>query len=296
MNKTLYMAFFAALLFVGCAKSIDVSADHEIKVEFEIAEKTVFGVDTKAVKEGWAQNDVIRVAFSKNEDGTEFPLLTNNANTLSFRRKSTGTWQIAANHLDLDVLNDVGVYKAIHYPGWVEFGSSDLFGTELLNYSGGEYMTATGEYEIVGDVLKIKGPIVMERPEELIQVSVKNLAANDGKWTLTIFSFTDTDLTGLTHLVSTSLSLDAQANSQLNPNNNINAMGVKYGNDISYCFFLRDNSNMSQMVALKFILTDGTDTYTYSKIIQGGLVAGKAYLLPALDDVKGDGNLYWTKQ
>ena len=76
MKKILFTAI-AAVLLAGCAKSVDEPVAKEIKVEFEIAEKSAFGADTKALKEGWAVGDVIRITFSSDEAGNNYPDFSN---------------------------------------------------------------------------------------------------------------------------------------------------------------------------------------------------------------------------
>ena len=288
MKRIILFAAVAVGVLVGCATTEDAKIASEIKVRFAIAEKTAYGADAKAVKEDWAPYDMIRVALSEDPAGNSFPSLPDNAYTISFLRQDDGTWRVGKGNLTpamLQDLNGYGVYKAIYYPGGVNFGTSDPFGTSLKDYKGGEYMTAEGEYEVVGGVLELKGVIEMKRPEQLMQISVKNLVNEGGDWTLTIDRVTTGDpLAGVTHLVSNSLELDSQVNVILNPNNDINALGVNYGGDVSFCFYVDPSSNLSDINAFRFILTDGAKTYTYSKICN--LSAGRAYLLPSLASEK----------
>ena len=297
MKRIILFAAVAVGFLAGCATTEDAKVASEIKVRFAIAEKAAYGADAKAVKEDWAPYDMIRVALSEDPDGNSFPYLTDNAYTISFLRQDDGTWRAGTGNLTPEMMQDLngyGVYKAIYYPGGVNFGTSTPFGTSLKDYKGGEYMAAEGEYEIVGGVLELKGVIEMKRPEQLMQISVRNLVNEGGDWNLTVEKVTSGDpLTGVTHLVGNSLELDSQVNLILNPNNNTNALGVKYGNDVSFCFYVDASSNISEINAFKFILTDGVKTYTYSKICN--LAAGRAYLLPSLASQKEvDGELVYN--
>lgn len=295
MKKILFTAI-AAVLLAGCAKSVDEPVAKEIKVEFEIAEKSAFGADTKALKEGWAVGDMIRVAFSDDSHGygNTFPILTDNDYTISFYRQNDGTWRVGKGNLQEDKLQDLngfGKYKAIHYPGEVNFGTSDQFGTEIEDYNGGEYLVAEGEYELVGNVLTILGVIEMKRPDNLMQISVDNLHiyGSDGDtYTLTI-----EDVEGVTHLKSGSLYLDSQANVCVNANNPSNAQGVTVGDDRAFCFSVMDSSNIDDVEEFEFVLSDGNETWRYTT--QCTLEPGKAYLLPSLTQRDADENYLWTE-
>ena len=299
--KKILLAVMTASLLAGCAKNTDmpVLEDQEIKVEFEIAEKPSYSADTKAIKEEWGTFDEIRVAFSDDSYGVgnTFPYLTDNDYTISFLRMPDGSWRTGKNHLTsakLQDLNGFGVYKAVHHSGSVNFGQSDPFGTTLKDYKGGEYLVAEGEYEVIGDVLKLKGVIQMKRPTNLMQISVKNLHLYDGgdEFKLSVSKYTSgNELTGVTHLKTGSLSLDSQVNVLVNPNNYMQAEGVTVGNDRVFCFYIGDSSNITETKAFRFELSNETESFTYSKIC--GLKPGSAYLLPSLTYEKEPGVYAW---
>lgn len=133
-----------------------------------------------------------------------------------------------------------------------------------------------------------------------MQISVKDLKkenVENGAWKLTVEKHTSGgSLTNVTHLISSSLSLDSQGNVLVNPNNYYSADGVEIGDDISFCFYVGENSNIGDIQAFTYTLTNGTSTYKFSKI--NSLAKGKAYLLPALDEEKtgSPGTKCWTKQ
>ena len=295
MKKILFTAI-AAVLLAGCAKSVDEPVANEIKVEFEIAEKSAFGADTKALKEGWAVGDVIRITFSSDEVGNYYPDFSNNDYTISLVRwDNDGYWKPFTDKLTaakMQDLNGTGIFKAVHYSGDVNFGAFDGFETSL-DYSGGEYMEAKGEYQILaGGVMKLLGVIEMKRPDNLMQISVDNLHIYGGSegdtYTLTI-----EDVEGVTHLTSGSLYLDSQANIDVNVLNDSNAQGVTVGNDRAFCFSVRNNNNLESKDPLTFILSN--DEHTYSCTIEGHtLEPGKAYLLPGLNAEHPNGGEYWN--
>ena len=295
MKKILFTAI-AAVLLAGCAKSVDEPVAKEIKVEFEIAEKSAFGADTKALKEGWAVGDVIRITFSSDGEGNNYPDFSNNDYTISLvRGDNDGYWKPFTDNLTatkMQDLNGTGTFKAVHYSGGVNFGALSGFETSL-DYSGGEYMEAEGEYQILaGGVMKLLGVIEMKRPDNLMQISVDDLhiygLSEGDTYTLTI-----EDVEGVTHLTSGSLYLDSQANIGVNVNNYSNAQGVTVGNDRAFCFRVRDDNNLESADALTFTLSN--DVYTYSCTIEGHtLEPGKAYLLPGLNEEDPNGGEFWN--
>ena len=295
MKKILFTAI-AAVLLAGCAKSVDEPVANEIKVEFEIAEKSAFGADTKALKEGWAVGDVIRITFSSDGDGNNYPDFSNNNYTISLVRwDNDGYWKPFTDNLTaakMQDLNGTGTFKAVHYSGDVNFGALDGFETSL-DYSGGEYMEAVGEYQILaGGVMKLLGVIEMKRPDNLMQISVDDLhiygVSEGDTYTLTI-----EDVEGVTHLKSGSLYLDSQANVCVNANNYSNAQGVTVGNDRAFCFRVMDVNNLESIDPLIFKLSN--NVYTYSCTIEGHtLEPGKAYLLPGLNEDHPKGGLFWN--
>ena len=292
---------FAVIFFAGCAKDIENIESSEISVRFNIAEKNSYGADTKAVKDSWTVGDQIRLAFSSDDVGNNFLQFANKFNTLSFRRNNDGTWQTQSTYLKVNDLNSSGVYRAVYYPKGVAF-LGEQAGFTALDYKGGEYMYAVGEYEVVGDEL-ILGTITMKRPEELMQVTVKKLATVEGPWTMTIEAYKNAPaLTGVTHLKSGSIELNSQADINLNPNNYMGAEGVAYGDDLSFCFFVGDNSNLLDVTsessplnrAYSFIITNGVKTYKYSKITVDGLHRGTSYILQELGSKKDNStDDYW---
>lgn len=294
MKKILFTAI-AAVLLAGCAKNVNEPDANEIKVEFEIAEKSAFGADTKALKEGWAVGDVIRITFSSDEDGNNYPDFSNNDYTISLVRwDNDGYWKPFTDNLTatkMQDLNGTGIFKAVHYSGGVNFGDLNGFETSL-DYSGGEYMEAEGEYQILaGGVMKLLGVIEMKRPDNLMQISVKNLhvyGTEGDEFKLTINGVND-----VTHLSSGSLYLDSQANVCVNVLDDSDAQGVTVGNDRAFCFSVRNSSNIDEVEEFEFVLSDGNETWRYTT--QCTLEPGKAYLLPALTQQDADENYLWTE-
>ncbi len=277
--KKIFYAMAIALLFAACARNIDVPADNEIKVQFEIAEKGDFGADTKAVKTGWGMGDQIWVVLSTDGYGNDYEL----KNHLTFLRWENDSgkpyWKCSTKNLgSVQDYNGHGKYKAIYHVGMSNWGVADAFGVTLPYYKGGEYLAAEGEYQIVNDVL-VLGTINMTRPENLIQISVKDLGAEAGTWELSVEgTMNGSELTDLNHLASGSLSLDSQGGFGTDRFSSVNAQGVKCGDDVAFCFLAGNNPGTRSYT---FTLSDGVQTYTYNKLASIG--KGKAYRLPPLD-------------
>lgn len=277
--KKIFYAMAIALLFAACARNIDVPADNEIKVQFEIAEKGDFGADTKAVKTGWEMGDQIWVVLSDDPAGTDY-VLAKPINFLRWENKSgKPIWKCSTDNLgSLQDYNESGVYKAIYYVGSVNWGEVSAFGVTLPDYKGGEFLVAEGDYQIVDDVL-VLGTINMTRPENLIQISVKDLGSKKGTWTLSVEGIVQgNELTDLNHLASGSIDLDSQINVQVSRFSSVNAQGVKCGDDVAFCFLAGSNPGTRNYT---FTLSDGGQTYTYNNVIKS-IGKGKAYRLPPL--------------
>ena len=153
-------------------------------------------------------------------------------------------------------------------------------------------IVAEGEYQILaGGVMKLLGVIEMKRPDNLMQISVKNLhvyGTEGDEFKLTINGVND-----VTHLSSGSLYLDSQANVCVNVLNDSNAQGVTVGNDRAFCFSVRNTSNIDEVTEFEFVLSDGNETWRYTT--QCTLEPGKAYLLPSLTQRDADENYLWTE-
>lgn len=298
MKKILFVTAAVLVLFAGCTKVSSSLDDQDIKLEFTVAERPDFGVQTKAVKSGWEEFDEIRVILSVDDMGNDYLTNQYGDNSVGIVRFN-GKWKEGT--IENIHVSSTGYYNAIYHKGNVQLSDANSGGANLSKYKGGEYLTAKGTYQYSDGVLKLS-PIVMERPAELMQISVKGLFkedSEDGAWQLTVEKLnTGGSLTHVTHLVSSSISLDSQGNVVVNPNNYYYADGVVNGDDISFCFYVGNDSNIATVNAFTYTLTNGKSTYKYSKI--NSLSKGKAYLLPALDEERTGaqvpGTKCWTKQ
>lgn len=298
MKKILFVTAAVLVLFAGCTKVSSSLDDQDIKLEFTVAERPDYGVQTKAVKSGWEEFDEIRIILSVDDVGNDYLTDQYGDNSVSIMRFN-GKWK-EGNIKNIHV-GSTGYYNAIYHKGNVQLSDANSWGASLSKYKGGEYLTAKGTYQYSDGVLKLS-PIVMERPAELMQISVKGLSKEDaegGAWQLTVEkSTTGGSLTYVTHLKFGSIELNSQGNVVVNPNNYYSADGVVNGDDISFCFYVGNDSNIENVNAFTYTLTNGKSTYKYSKI--NSLSKGKAYLLPALDEERTGaqvpGTKCWTKQ
>lgn len=275
MKRIFFAASAILLFFAGCTKVSSSLDEQDIKLEFTVAERPDFGVQTKAVKSGWEEFDQIRIILSVDDVGNDYLTDQYGDNSVSIMRYN-GKWK-EGNIKNIHV-SSTGHYSAIHHNGNVNLSDANSWGANLSEYKGGEYLTAKGTYQYSDGVLKLS-PIVMERPEDMIQISVKDLSKETGDWTLTVTgTFAGNELTGLQHLSAGSIGLDSQGNVENVSFSTTNAQGVICGDDLAFCF--KSPTNPGTKV-YTFTLSDGTQTYTYKKTTN--IKQGNAYLLPSFE-------------
>lgn len=281
--KKVFMAALALTMavFVSCSKDDLNVENNDVKVNFTVAEKPSFDAVTRSVKKGWDNGDQILVVF-RDADGFWLDAF-DDANTLRLTKTAEG-WTADKSKIDISKLESSDDYKAIYYPGEVSFASSDESGILYYDtYKGGEYLVAEGTYTVNGSNIEL-GTINMIRDENMYQISVKGLASESGEWALTIQNsvggdFYDKHLAGGILRVSTAVYRPNVENVYAN------AGGVKYGEDVQFCF-IKNTANYNS--AGQFELSNGTNTYVYRLASSTMFNRGTAYLLPALSE--------WEKQ
>lgn len=281
--KKVFMAALALTMavFVSCSKDDLNVENNDVKVNFTVAEKPSFDAVTRSVKKGWDNGDQILVVFN-DADGFWLDAF-DDANTLRLTKTAEG-WTADKSKIDISKLGSSDDYKAIYYPGNVSFAESDESGILYFDtYKGGEYLVAEGTYTVNGSNIEL-GTINMIRDENMYQISVKGLASESGEWALTIQNssggvFLDKHLAGgKLKVPTTTYGPDAV-------NVYANAGGVKYGEDVQFCF-IKNVGNRN--AAKQFELSNGTNTYVYTLASSTVSIGGTAYLLPALNE--------WEKQ
>lgn len=281
--KKVFMAALALTMavFVSCSKDDLNVENNDVKVNFTVAEKPSFDAVTRSVKKGWDNGDQILVVF---KDSNGFWLdAFDDANTLRLTKTAEG-WTADKSKIDISKLGSSDDYKAIYYPGEVSFAESDVnYMLYFDTYKGGEYLVAEGTYTVNGSNIEL-GTINMIRDENMYQISVKGLASESGEWALTIQNssggvFFDK------HLASGQLKVPTTTYGPNAENVYANAGGVKYGEDVQFCFIKNLGNNNA---AKQFELSNGTNTYVYTLASSTVSIGGTAYLLPALSE--------WEKQ
>ncbi len=273
---TLVMAVFAS-----CSNDdAQLEGIGDIKVNFTVADKAGFDADTRAVKTGWEANDEILIVFYNsdgwyNENGYNYMKLTYNGSA----------WTTDVNSLDKTRLLDEQLYMAIYHPGTITFGNNVGIGMyELSGYKGGEYLTYAGDavkYTYDGANIDL-GIIALERHVQDFQISIEGLESAgkaDGTWELYI-----QDAEGNR---AHNMYFQAAGNAFLRDTgfgsyDTHYSTGINYKGDVVF-YFSNAGSNET---SLKFVLTDDTDTYTYTTTTIPDM--GNAYTLPAITN--------WTKQ
>ncbi len=281
--KKVFMAALALTMavFVSCSKDDLNVENNDVKVNFTVAEKPSFDAVTRSVKKGWDNGDQILVVF-RDADGFWLDAF-DDANTLRLTKTAEG-WTADKSKIDISKLGSSDDYMAIYYPGEVSFASSDESGILYFDtYKGGEYLVAEGTYTVNGSDIEL-GTINMIRDENMYQISVEGLASESGEWALTIQNSSGGDFFDK-HLAGGKLRVSTSAYKPNPENVYANAGGVKYGEDVQFCF-IKNTANYNS--AKQFELSNGTNTYVYRLASSTTFNRGTAYLLPALNE--------WEKQ
>ena len=281
--KKVFMAALALTMavFVSCSKDDLNVENNDVKVNFTVAEKPSFDAVTRSVKKGWDNGDQILVVFNK-AVGSWLDAF-DDANTLKLTKTADG-WTADKSKIDIADLSASADYKAIYYPGEVSFAESDVnYMLYFDTYKGGEYLVAEGTYTVNGSEIEL-GTISMTRDMYMYQISVKGLASESGEWALTIQNGSG-DVFYDKHLAGGKLRVPTTTYGPQVEAVYANAGGVKYGEDVQFCFIKNTGNNNA---AKQFELSNGTNTYVYTLASATVSIGGTAYLLPALSE--------WEKQ
>lgn len=291
MKKIFFAAMAAVALLAGCAKNDDAPEARKLNIVFSVADKDSYGADTKAVKQGWSVNDEILIVFEAETYNWLDPSLNDNTVLLVYDGEG---WYVANQDKGLidNLRTSSSWFYAVHYPGSIMLGTQDDDGkTSFLTYKGGEYLTADGEWTLDGDNL-ILGEINMKRRSDMFQISVQDLADEEGNWTLSIFNDEGTnqgmDITHMNSSVGLYLMEDEVG---IKTKTYDAATGVKIGDDVAFSFILDDADSFYQMDEVTFELNGPDESYTMKLSNTGTLLqGGKAYLMPGSYSTK------WTQK
>ena len=291
MKKIFFAAMAAVALLAGCAKNDDAPETRKLNVVFSVADKTPYGADTKALKQGWGYADEILIVFEAETNDWLDP--SGNDNTVLLVYDGEGWYVSNQDDKLVDKLRvSSGWFYAVHYPGTIMLGDQDGEGkASFLTYKGGEYLTADGEWTLDGNNL-ILGEINMKRRSDMFQISVLDLADQAGNWTLSIFNDEGTsqgmDITHMNSNVGLYLMEDEVG---IKTKTYDAATGVKIGGDVAFSFILDDANSFYQMDEVTFELNGPYDSYTMKLSNSGNLLqGGKAYLMPGSYSTK------WTQE
>ena len=283
MKKVLMAAMTLVMaVFASCSnEDVNVENNNELKVTFSVADKAGLGVDARAVKTGWEANDEILIVFYNsdgwyNENGYNYMKLKYNGSA----------WTTDVTSLDKSRLLGEQLYMAIYHPGTITFGNNVGIGMyELSGYKGGEHLTFAGsavKYTYDGANIDL-GTIAFERYVQDFQISIVGLESEgkaDGTWKLYIKDADGNDAHNMYFEAAGKAFLRDTGFGTYSTNY---STGINYKGDVVF-YFSNAGSNET---SLKFELTDGTDTYTYTTNTIPEM--GNAYYLPAITDAK------WTK-
>lgn len=286
MRKIFFAVLAATALFAGCAKEESAPVQKDIKVNFTVAEKPDFGVDTKAIKAGWEVGDQILLVFQGNDAKYHGDWLgwANNNNTITLT-KTAGGWESTPKNLTLSDLQSGKNYMAIHHMGNITISTTYIdmnsYQAYLTGYKGGEIMSYSAPYTVNGEALDL-GTIELARDVDLFQISVKNLTGDNWKMSICIDKAGSRTGLNIVHMQTNETFIYDSGVGQYGVYDN--ATGVEYGGDVVFDF----KKFAMNSETLVFKLTNGTDTYYYTKtgVTSTTLERGKAYYLPAITDPK----------
>ena len=274
--KKIFMSVMTLMMavFASCSnEDVNVDNNNELKVTFTVADKIGFGVDARAVKTGWENDDEILIAMCSEGGWTELGKYN------CFKLKYNGSdWTTDMTGFVNTVNFETGnQYMAIYHPGIITLSGTAKDGMEaLIGYKGGEHLQYIGTYTETGHLTFDLGTIKLERNPNDFQISVKGLAsAGQADCKLYIYDASDeSNSTGISYFGEMPALLTE--NGFVTPVSYIKrSRGINYGDDVVFYF----SNNGCKATSLKFVLEVGSDMYTYTTttIPQGG----KAYVLPA---------------
>lgn len=268
-------------VFASCSnEDVNVENNNELKVTFSVADKAGLGVDARAVKTGWEANDEILIAV-QSEGGW-----TIDGSFNCFKLKYNGSaWTTDKTGFDTSVNFESGnYYIAVYHPGTITLGSSAGTDKQFLSgYKGGEYLyDINSTYTKTADGIDL-GEIELVRQSQNFQISVKDLASvgkADGTWKLYIKDAEGNEAQGMSFRAAGEVFLRDTGFGFYDEGY---STGINYEGDVVFYF----SNTGSDETSLKFELTDGTDTYTYTTTTIPEM--GNAYYLPEITNAK------WTK-
>ena len=283
--KKIFMSVMTLMMavFASCSnEDVNVDNNNELKVTFTVADKIGFGVDARAVKTGWENDDEILIAMCSEGGWTELGKYN------CFKLKYNGSdWTTDMTGFVNTVNFETGnQYMAIYHPGIITLSGTAKDGMEaLIGYKGGEHLQYIGTYTETGHLTFDLGTIKLERNPNDFQISVKGLAsAGQADCKLYIYDASDeSNSTGISYFGEIPALLTENGFATLvSPYKR--STGINYGDDVVFYF----SNNGCKDTSLKFVLEVGSDMYTYTTttIPQGGT----AYVLPA---ITSDG---WSKE
>lgn len=279
-SKNMKKIFLAAMtlvmaVFASCSNDdAQLEGIGDFKVNFTVADKAGFDGDTRAVKTGWEDGDEILIAVESESAWT----IDGSFNC--FKLKYNGsTWTTDKTDFDANVNFESGNhYIAVYHPGTITLGgSASGVDTQYLSgYNGGEYLyDINSTYNKTADGIDL-GEIELVRYSQDFQISIKGLASPDiadGTWKLYIKDAEGNKADKMYFNAKDNVYLRTSGIGSFDTKY---STGINYGGDVVFYF----TNTGSTETSLKFELTDGTDTYTYTT--DNIPEAGKAYYLPAI--------------
>lgn len=311
------MAIVVAAGFVACTKE-DVSAP-TYKVEFTVGDKGGFGVNSRAVKNAWAEGDQVAVVFEVENAEEELWISPLAGEENIMRLEFNGSNWVITKGVTAELAAS-GRYAAYHHRVKdgkdIAFDSGDMGVYSFVNYYGGEITRYVGNFTNTGNVLAL-GTIEMAVKNGMFQVSVPGIT-DDANWNLTICKATFTSYIVNFRWANGMMHFQKNCANMREDNGLVGTWGNEYyyykasyvvnGNDASFVFSTSNNTvdevadpdtygkyvfvlyNQNTGLCYKYVVDRNLNAGEYDLTLEGG----KAYGLPEFDG-GNDGETKWKR-
>ena len=311
------MAIVVAAGFVACTKE-DVSAP-TYKVEFTVGDKGGFGVNSRAVKNAWAEGDQVAVVFEVKNAEEELWISPLPGEENIMRLEFNGSNWVITKEVTAELAAS-GRYAAYHHRvkdgNDIAFDSGYMGVYSFVNYYGGEITRYVGNFTNTANVLAL-GTIEMAVKNDMFQVSVPGITG-DANWNLTICKATFTSdivnfrwANGMTHFQKNCANMREENGLVGTWGNNYYYYKASYvvnGDDASFVFGASNNPagevadpdtygkyvfvlyNQGNGLCYKYVVDRNLNAGEYDLTLEGG----KAYGLPEFDG-GNDGETKWKQ-
>ena len=173
MKKALLMACAALVALVSCEnQSLDTD---RVPVTFHLQATLPVGAETKAVKEGWEDGDIIFVVFSGVESPGYLKMTYDNGTWIEKQMNDVNECALPLNEHDKGTMTAIFQPFAKDYTFLYDSGDTFAFSEIFISY----YLTAQLPYEVIDG--EVSGMFDMKIPDGFVQFYIEADDAAEGK-------------------------------------------------------------------------------------------------------------------